>query len=585
MQRVVRWHIGCRSVGVQIDRRVGNAKQGRVMILKKEVKAKGGFRMCSLRRKIERPAGLLLALALVIGMGVPARAQTLVRVPVGTVLPLRMDTYLNSDTSRVGDRFVATVSSDVTSDGMLAVPAGSKVEGHVTGAIPATRTRAGSIAIAFDRIRFASGSSVMVDGSLTTLSEEGRRQLEASNEDVIGGGSRTRRGIVFIGGGAGAGALIGALAGGGKGAAVGAGVGAILGTLGVLLTRGERAEVQPGTEFAMMVESPFNVSTDRLGAFDDPTSVGVPPQQHDFTSFEALQFAQIALRDRGYYTGPINGQVNVATREALRRYQRDHKLPVTGDLDLRTARDLGVASESGFETASIEISTARAERVDRDGIRVNMDVHTRGSGWQVFVNRFVSGNTLHIYVRGVPPRLPSGTATDHRPFSDTYYNMPNVTRVVFHGPQRDFPVDLLGGGGVGGGPGTGAGNSRQILFLSNRLLQDYQRDVNVRGNRGQVIFDTRRNFRQNEIELLFQLNSLQSAAELYNQIVTRVNDPDTLKGAADSLLRQMRLTSRIMRRGITLSTIVTNDWAQLRDEIGRIGLTDTNLDNDTDIIR
>jgi peptidoglycan hydrolase-like protein with peptidoglycan-binding domain len=559
------------------------------MILKKQAKAKRRFRMCSFRRKIERPAGLLLALALVIGMGIPARAQTLVRVPVGTVLPLRMDTYLNSDTSRVGDRFVATVSSDVTVDGLLAVPTGSKVEGHVTGAIPATRTRAGSIAIAFDRIRFASGSSIMVDGSLTTLSDEGRRQLEASNEDVIGGGSRTRRGIVFIGGGAGAGALIGALAGGGKGAAVGAGVGAVLGTLGVLLTRGERAEVQPGTEFAMMVESPFNVSTDseRLGAFDDTTSVGIQSQQRDFTSFEALQFAQIALRDRGYYTGPINGQVNVATRDALRRYQRDHNLPVTGDLDVRTARDLGVASESGFETASIEINTARAERVDRDGIRVNMDVHTRGSGWQVFVNRFVSGNTLHLYVRGVPPRLPSGTATDHRQFSDTYYNMPNVTRVVFHGPQRDFPVDLLGGGGVGGGTGTGAGagNSRQILFLSNRLLQDYQRDVNVRGNRGQVIFDTRRNFRQNEVELLFQLNSLQSAAELYNQIVTRVNDPDTLKGAADSLLRQMRLTSRIMRRGITLSSIVTNDWAQLRDEIGRIGLTDTNLDSDTDIIR
>jgi hypothetical protein len=40
-----------------------------------------------------------------------------------------------------------------------------------------------------------------------------------------------------------------------------------------------------------------------------------------------------------------------------------------------------------------------------------------------------------------------------------------------------------------------------------------------------------------------------------------------------------------MRRGITLSSIVTNDWAQLRDEIGRIGLTDTNLDSDTDIIR
>jgi peptidoglycan hydrolase-like protein with peptidoglycan-binding domain len=540
--------------------------------------------MCSsFRKQIERSASLFLALALVIGFGIPARAQRLVTVPVGTLLPLRMDTYLNSDTSRVGDRFVATVSRDVTIDGGLAVASGSKVEGHVTGATPATRTRAGSIAVAFDRIRFASGASVMVDGTLTTLSDEGRRQLEASNEDVIGGGSRTRRTVVFIGGGAGAGALIGALAGGGKGAAVGAGVGAVLGTIGVLLTRGERAEVQPGTEFAMMVESPFTVTTDRLGAFDDTTAVG-GSQRSDFTSFEAIQFAQIALRDRGYYTGPINGQVSVATRDAVRRYQRDHNLPVTGQLDLRTARDLGVASESGFETAAIDIASVRAERIDRDGIRVNADIHTQGSGWQVFVNRFVSGNTLHVYVRGVPPRLPSGTATDHRQFSDTYYNMPNVTRVVFHGPQRDFPIDLLGVGG-GTGTGTGAGNSRQIMFLANRLLQDYQRDVNVRGNRGQVIFDSRRNFRQNEVELLFQLNSLQASAELYNQIVSRVNDPDALKASADSLLRQMRLTSRIMRRGIPLSTIVANDWAQLREEIARIGLTDTNLDSDTDIIR
>ena len=182
-------------------------------------------------------------------------------IPAGTVIPLRMDTYLSSETSRVGDRFMATVFRDVALNGVLALPAGTKVEGRVTGATPATRSRAGTIAVAFDRIRFVDGSSTMVDGTLTTLSEEGRGQIEANNEDVIGGGSRTRRAVVFIGGGAGVGALIGALAGGGKGAAVGAGVGAVLGTLGVLLNQGEKAEVRTGTEFGMMVETPVTVGS------------------------------------------------------------------------------------------------------------------------------------------------------------------------------------------------------------------------------------------------------------------------------------------------------------------------------------
>ena len=209
-----------------------------------------------------KSATWFLSLALIFVLSAPSWAAMRVTIPVGAVIPLRMDTYLSSETSRLGDRFTATASNDVMVNGMLALPAGTRIEGHVTGATPASRSRAGTIAVAFDRIRLVDGSSTIVDGSLTTLSEDGRRQLEASNEDVISGGSRTRRAVVFIGGGAGVGALIGAIAGGGKGAAVGAGLGAVLGTIGVLLNQGEKAEVQTGTEFGMMLESPLTVETD-----------------------------------------------------------------------------------------------------------------------------------------------------------------------------------------------------------------------------------------------------------------------------------------------------------------------------------
>jgi len=198
-----------------------------------------------------------------------------------------------------------------------------------------------------------------------------------------------------------------------------------------------------------------------------------------------IRDAQTALRERGFYRGPINGELSFETRNAIRNFQRNRNLTITGDLDFRTARELGIA---------------------------------------------------------------------------------------------------LGGPTVPGG-GTGIGNPRQIAFLANRLLEDYKRDLNIRGNRGQVIFDSRRDFTENEVELLFQLDALQSAAQLYSQMSNSFNSPSTLKGAADSVIRQMRLANRAIRRNsnIRLSSVVMNDLEQFRAELRNITVTDNNLD--TDVIR
>lgn len=42
---------------------------------------------------------------------------------------------------------------------------------------------------------------------------------------------------------------------------------------------------------------------------------------------------QSALAREGYYDGAIDGSLGPATRKALRRYQRDHGLPVTGNIN------------------------------------------------------------------------------------------------------------------------------------------------------------------------------------------------------------------------------------------------------------
>jgi len=600
--------------------------------------------MCSHRAGIAITA---LSLAIVMALAVPALGQRSVTVPVGTVVSLRMDTAISSDTSRVGDRFTATVFRSATVDGRVVIPENSKVEGHVTGATPVERgSRTATLAVAFDRMILPAGNSVQIDGTLTSLNEEARRQIEENIRYQEQGG-RTRRPVVFLGSSDGTNPSIGVADGRTETKTVGA-------ILGTLLGNGGRVEVRPGTEFGLMVERSFTVETNYLASDRDsnyseprtpaqpvltsadsvrsaqialrsrnyyngqangvmnqatrdainnfqhdrniPTTgelnvatalaLGIPvdvngPAAQIFTSADSIRFAQVSLRDRGYYAGPINGIMNQAMRTAIRQLQRERNLAPNGDLDISTARELGLASDAGLESAAIEIMNPRAERINAGSIRISADVHTQGSGWQVFVNRFVTGNTLHVYVRGVAPRYSTGPATDHHPFTETYNDLPNVARVIIHGPQRDFATDLTGYG-TGNTGSTDIGNPRQIALLASRLLQDFQRGLNMRGNRGQVIFDTRRDFRPSEVEVLFQITSLQAAAELYNQLTASITDPDAVKGAAGGLMRQSRLLERIMRRGtqLNLSSAVTADWQQLLAEIARINVNDANLDGD-----
>jgi peptidoglycan hydrolase-like protein with peptidoglycan-binding domain len=69
---------------------------------------------------------------------------------------------------------------------------------------------------------------------------------------------------------------------------------------------------------------------------------------------------QETLRDKGFYTGPVDGIMGHQTRAAIRQYQESEKLPVTGHLDSETAGKLGVGPESvggEFKAAGKEVET------------------------------------------------------------------------------------------------------------------------------------------------------------------------------------------------------------------------------------
>ena len=65
------------------------------------------------------------------------------------------------------------------------------------------------------------------------------------------------------------------------------------------------------------------------------------PRSDDYGDDLAVD-VQRALARRGYYSGGIDGDVGPGTRAAIRRYQYEHRLEVTGRIDRSLLRSLGL---------------------------------------------------------------------------------------------------------------------------------------------------------------------------------------------------------------------------------------------------
>ena len=178
-------------------------------------------------------------------------------VPANTMIRVKMNETITSESARVGDQFATTVMVPVYASGIEVIPAGSEIVGRVTQVIRATRkSKAGTIGVHFISLRLPTGIARAMNGDLTDVTFE---TVNADNEGEIEGQSATKRNVVFVGGGAAAGALIGAIAGGGKGAGIGAGVGAGLGVAGAFFSKGHEAVVKSGTEFGVVLNQPLSL--------------------------------------------------------------------------------------------------------------------------------------------------------------------------------------------------------------------------------------------------------------------------------------------------------------------------------------
>ena len=62
----------------------------------------------------------------------------------------------------------------------------------------------------------------------------------------------------------------------------------------------------------------------------------------DLSPEQIVASVQVSLQEQGYYNYAIDGQMGPLTREAIARYQRDHRLPITYGIDQPTLGALGI---------------------------------------------------------------------------------------------------------------------------------------------------------------------------------------------------------------------------------------------------
>ncbi|HYN10473.1 MAG TPA: hypothetical protein VES67_24000 [Vicinamibacterales bacterium] len=170
-------------------------------------------------------------------------------VKADSVIGIRLDSSISSETAKVEDRVVARVSRDVTVDERVAIPAGARLEGNVTlvekGGKFKERARLG--------VRFT-----------TLILADGATRLPIDTETIFrDGDSPTKEASSKIGASAVVGAILGAVVGGKKGAVIGSTAGAAGGTAAVMSGGRNAATLSAGTPLTVRLTAPVTVLVER----------------------------------------------------------------------------------------------------------------------------------------------------------------------------------------------------------------------------------------------------------------------------------------------------------------------------------
>jgi hypothetical protein len=171
-----------------------------------------------------------------------------VTVASDSVIGIRLESTLSSDTSRVEDKVAARVTRDVVVDRRTAISAGARLEGVVSAVEHAGKFKdRARLGVRFQSIVLAGGTRLPIETE--TIFREGASPA----------GSATSK----VGASAAIGGILGAVIGGKKGAAIGSSFGAAGGTAAVMAGAAPNVVLQAGTPLTVRLTAPITVAVER----------------------------------------------------------------------------------------------------------------------------------------------------------------------------------------------------------------------------------------------------------------------------------------------------------------------------------
>lgn len=85
-----------------------------------------------------------------------------------------------------------------------------------------------------------------------------------------------------------------------------------------------------------------------------PSAAGSESNQEKGPAFvikNEIRKMQETLRGKGHYRGKVDGVFGLRTRASIRAYQKAENLPITGQVDVRTADGLGLRPETTWRNS------------------------------------------------------------------------------------------------------------------------------------------------------------------------------------------------------------------------------------------
>ncbi|HLG97230.1 MAG TPA: hypothetical protein VKX49_13040 [Bryobacteraceae bacterium] len=165
------------------------------------------------------------------------------QIPVGTQITVRMIDAVNSEETRLGQTFRASVDEPVIIGDQTVVPRGADAV----------------VKLVEDRQSGKFEGRTVLTLVLQQVMANGRMVDVTTGDVAESSNSRGSRTAKVVGGTTALGAIVGAIAGGGKGAAIGAASGAAVGGTAQAVTRGQVVKIPSETRLTFTVQQPVQL--------------------------------------------------------------------------------------------------------------------------------------------------------------------------------------------------------------------------------------------------------------------------------------------------------------------------------------